>query len=836
MNSPSIYVIPPLLCLISGLMLATISIFKGRLKAENILFSLVCIWWSILAPVFIFHHLIKDINTILIIERITHFFYVFIIPINLLFYFTILKISRRWLVITSFVFSSIIALFTPTHLYIDGLYSYRWGYIAKGGVIFLVFGFVSLVVLVYAVILCIQRLQKETNQIVRRKIKYILFSINLMGILTLLNIPSMNGVDLYPAGNFMFIPLLIMAYGVLRYRLMDIKSILHISLIWVAVSSAIIIPNLFIFARLKPHLPSMPPYMFFLLLAVWFFLNYFYFRRIQPLINQLFNKRTYNLRKLEAHFIGEMSFLKNLNDWLSAFEEVIKKALSLHYADVYLKVDDSLIYRNMRGRQAEIDAAVEGWFTGANHLIEKNMVDSNPYYAGIRDVISRLFAEFECAYIVPLIQNQSLIGLAFLGEKANLGELSSDEVSFINSIRTAATIALSNSIMYQNLNNLKENLERIVAERTNELQTKNNQMTFELKVAKDVQKLILSPELPSDSHLRVVSWLQPLMEVSGDFFDVIRIDDKRTAMAIVDVSGHGVPSALLTSMIKSEIQSQLKKPHRSTADICMSINSVLASTLLDTGLYFTMFLCIIDLGRMILEYTNCGHTAAFLVSSGRRSKALWGVGFLIGAADDAVYECDTVPLKTGDRIYLYTDGITEARNSDREFFSEARLIEKIKESYETGLDDQLSALRRHVEDFQRNSPGSRKDDMTLVIAEIGVPLTAGGTIRDAINHFKLKEYDKAAAVVGALGQAISSPPALYFAARVHFRTGDMDRALEFIERALRSDPGNREFLYLNGKILYKSGRKTEARNIFHEIYEQDPAFRNISKIISSMKS
>jgi serine phosphatase RsbU (regulator of sigma subunit) len=831
MDSVPMYVIPPLLCLVFGVTLAAISVIKGKLKAENILFSLVCIWWSMIPPMFILHHFIKDMHAILVIERAVHFFYVFIVPINILFYFTVLNIRRRWFVYACFAVSALLALTTQSEYYIRGFNTYRWGYIAKGGIAFQVFGVFALVILTYGIILCLRQLRLETNQITRRKIGYILFSINLIAVLTLLNIPSIVGIDLYPAGNFIFVPLSIMGYGVLRYRLMDIRSILHITLIWVAASSAIIIPNAIIFLQLKAYFPLLPSYTMFLILAVWFFLNYFYFRRIQPLIDQLFNKRTYNLRKLEMQFVEEMSFLKGLGDWLTAFEETVKKAVAFKYADVFLKVDDSLVFRNMRGGQVSIDASIEEWFNGANHLVEKNMVETNPYYSGIRNALSEIFAEFKCMYIVPLVQNHGLIGLVFLGEKASLKELTADEVRFINNIRSAAAIALSNSIMYQNLNNLKENLEAIVAERTVELQTKNNQMTFELKVAKDVQKLILSPELPDNRHLRAVAWIQPLMEVSGDFYDVIMLDGLRAAVTIVDVSGHGVPSALLTSMIKSEIHTQVKKPGRTTAEICNSINAALSPTLLETGFFFTMFLCIIDLERMRLEYTNCGHTAAFLVSPGRQAKALWGVGFLIGAAPDTSYDSETVKITEGHRLYLYTDGITESRNSSREFFSEARLIEMIKETRGLSPADQLAALKGRVEEFQRNAPGSRKDDMTLVIAEIGAPVRAVPGIRDALRHYKSGEYRRAAEIIDSLEKAPSSPSALYFAARVYFRAGDLVKALGYIERALGAGGMNLDYLYLKGTMLIKSGRKAEAREVFHAIYNSDRSYKNIGELI-----
>ncbi len=86
-NAVNIYIVPPFLSLILGLALAVISIAKGKLKAENVLFSLLCIWWSLLSPVFICHHLFRGNEELLLaIERRVHFFYVYLPPLNMLFF------------------------------------------------------------------------------------------------------------------------------------------------------------------------------------------------------------------------------------------------------------------------------------------------------------------------------------------------------------------------------------------------------------------------------------------------------------------------------------------------------------------------------------------------------------------------------------------------------------------------------------------------------------------------------------------------------------------------------------------------------------------------------
>ena len=126
-----IYIIPPVLSLAIGLSLAILSLVKGKFRKENILFSMVCFWWScLLAPAFIAHHLFRgEEELILTIERVIHFFFVYIPLVNMVYLTDVMKLQRKSLIVLTAVISFAISLFTPTDYYFNGLYSYSWGYI-----------------------------------------------------------------------------------------------------------------------------------------------------------------------------------------------------------------------------------------------------------------------------------------------------------------------------------------------------------------------------------------------------------------------------------------------------------------------------------------------------------------------------------------------------------------------------------------------------------------------------------------------------------------------------------------------------------------------------------
>src|SRR4030043_552783 len=469
-NKLNIYMIPPVLSLLVGLFLATLFLVKGNLKKSNVLFALVCIWWSLLAPIFISHHLLRgDIELIMKIERSFHFFYVYLPYINILHFHKFFDIKRRWMLIASFILSTLIALTTPTDYYISGLYTYGWGYMAKGGPAFQLFGLYCFAVVIYFIVIFFRMLKRETNYIRRLRLKYIVISFNAVAILTMANIPSMNGVDFYPLGNFMFIPLLVLSYGIIRYRFMDIQTIIHITFIWAVVSSLIIIPNIVIFVVLSPYVLGLSPSSQFPLLAIWFIANYFYFIMVQPRIDQFFNKRKYNLRNAAAQFIENISLLRTLDALIKESIELLKKTLMLRWADIYIKGRDLKEFVNRDGFRIKYDEDIEDWFLGATHLTEKSMVETDPYYSVGKETLLKLFDDLTCSYIMPITHNNELIAFLAMPEKQNLKALSNMEMKFISNIISTMSISLANSMMYQELSTLKDNLEGMVEDRTAEL-------------------------------------------------------------------------------------------------------------------------------------------------------------------------------------------------------------------------------------------------------------------------------------------------------------------------------------------------------------------------------
>jgi len=549
----NVFMIPPVLSLTIGLSLAILSIVKGKFRRENILFSLVCIWWScLLAPAFIAHHLFKgDEELLLSIERVIHFFFVYAPLINMAYLNDVMKLQRKPLIVLTAIISFVISLFTPTEYYFTGLYSYNWGYIAKGNIVFNIFGAYGMIVIAYLAFEGFRKLRTETNYIMKIKIKYIVFSLLASAILTIGNIPAINGIDFYPLGNLNFIPLAILAYGVLRFRLMDIRSILHVTVVWGVVSSLFILPNIFLLIYFWPAIIRLGINQIVLIAIGWFTVNYIYMRKVQPVIDQLFNKRKFNLNLVESRFIENMAHLRVYDDLVREFTGILRKTLSFTDFDIIRRNEESGNFILKSGESFNLSDDMKLWFLQYNDLVNKSVVETDPVYSPVRNKLSGIFNSLDCEFILPFIHNEKIIGIMTMPERANPQQLSLDEIRFVNNLKNSVLIALLNSLMYQDLTNYKNNLELMVDKRTIELKKSH----IEIEAAMEtIRELAIRDELTglfNRRHLMELLDDEKNRSSRGGPLFCVAILDIDHFKKVNDVYGHLAGDAVLLAVATS---------------------------------------------------------------------------------------------------------------------------------------------------------------------------------------------------------------------------------------------------------------------------------------------
>jgi len=235
------------------------------------------------------------------------------------------------------------------------------------------------------------------------------------------------------------------------------------------------------------------------------------------------------------------------------------------------------------------------------------------------------------------------------------------------------------------------------------------QREAELSFAREVQVALFPPRFPKDSGLEFSAVCVPAAGISGDYYDILQLSDGRLAFAVADVSGKGIPAAILMSNLHASLHILVDAGH-SPADLCAQLNRHL-SRFTEAYRFATLFYAEWNATERRLTYVNAGHAEPFLVGSNGSSRLATG-GLPIGLFPNSEFRAATIVLAPGDLVVLYSDGITEAGVLEAEPFGEERLEAVVQ----THRRRPLTEIEREVlEAVQRWSGKEPEDDMTLLL-------------------------------------------------------------------------------------------------------------------------
>jgi serine phosphatase RsbU (regulator of sigma subunit) len=239
----------------------------------------------------------------------------------------------------------------------------------------------------------------------------------------------------------------------------------------------------------------------------------------------------------------------------------------------------------------------------------------------------------------------------------------------------------------------------------------------ELETARKIQEKLLPHEMPQLSGFEIAGTSIPSKQVGGDYFDFLDLGKGRLGIAIADVSGKGIPAALLMANLQASLHAQTLEIDQ-VAEVATRINNLLVKST-DANMFVTFFYGLLDRSQSTFISTNAGHNPPILLRQDQTMERLEMGGLVLGFLSDQKYEQQTTTLHPGDILVLYTDGITEARSPEEEssvedkLFGEERLVQVVKESASLSAREIQSAILQAVSDHTKNTP--QEDDITLVV-------------------------------------------------------------------------------------------------------------------------
>jgi phosphoserine phosphatase RsbU/P len=208
------------------------------------------------------------------------------------------------------------------------------------------------------------------------------------------------------------------------------------------------------------------------------------------------------------------------------------------------------------------------------------------------------------------------------------------------------------------------------------------------------------------------AWL-PVHGIGGDYFDVMQLDEHRYALCIADVAGKGIAAALLMSNLQATVRS-LASQKLQPGELAARVNLVISENTASDR-FITFFYAIIDARTRQVTYTNAGHNAPIIMSRRGEVSRLSAGGQALGISRDERFEQGEFTLNTGDRMMLYTDGITEVMQGDSEEFGESRLVDVLKENRAQGA----ATIQRNVLNSVAKFSGEKfQDDATLILLAV----------------------------------------------------------------------------------------------------------------------
>jgi sigma-B regulation protein RsbU (phosphoserine phosphatase) len=296
----------------------------------------------------------------------------------------------------------------------------------------------------------------------------------------------------------------------------------------------------------------------------------------------------------------------------------------------------------------------------------------------------------------PLRYGQQDLGVLVLANGSMGAPFSQSDFIVFKSIAEQSAFALYNAIIYSMANEKKR-------------------LDHDLEIARDIQRILLPAEAPAINGFQISGINVPARQVSGDYFDYIHVDDERLGVAIADVSGKGVPASLIMAICRSVLRAEAVR-NPSPADVLRKVNRQLYPDIKE-DMFISMAYLILDHQRNGITLARAGQDAPLLYK--QRSQTVTPVkspGMVLGIDSGNVFDRLTadfaIRLERDDCLVLYTDGVTEALNTEGDEFGLERTIQSVRASAADGAQAIVKKLIEEVRNFTGSHP--QNDDITLI--------------------------------------------------------------------------------------------------------------------------
>ncbi len=491
------------------------------------------------------------------------------------------------------------------------------------------------------------------------------------------------------------------AWSIIKYQFLDISSRLSRNFGFSICSGLLVGAYLISFYHLKISLPTILGIdlpiveVIFIVLAIIFF---------QPTVN--------GLKTLINNFFGrDKSDYRNIlqtlsHDILTILDiDKLKEKITTTLTESMMLENVHIITEKQNG-DFEVDYNKDGEFDAIKFFKNGqfiNLMKHTHSAIGYDDAVSQLSDSEEidqlnrlnCYLLIPLSHRGDLNGILCLGNKLTRTSFSAEDATLMSVLSDQIAIALENIELYE---------EKLVKQRIVE----------EMSLAREIQQMLLPSQIPKGKNFEISAMNIPSKEVGGDYYDFIDLDEKHLGIAIGDISGKGIPGAILMSNLQAAFRAsawQFRNPN----DVVEKINNQIVRTT-SSEKYATFFYGIFNSHKLTFKFTNAGHNFPILKKADGKHQLLSDSGLIIGVQPEFKYHSRSIKLNSGDILVFYTDGITEAINPEVEEFGEHKLIDIIVNKPFLTAEDLRNNIYEEMMNFTKGT--AQYDDLTLIVLRI----------------------------------------------------------------------------------------------------------------------
>jgi len=520
----------------------------------------------------------------------------------------------------------------------------------------------------------------------------------------------LNPLVYIPSALVLAIPISF-GYSIFRYRILDTEFIIKKGLVFGIITAFIVgmylLMVLVLDTILNQIMPENKQLLTIALIIIVTFSFDFVNKKAKEFVDKQFYRERYNYRKSLLLFSEELPYLDNMRKVIEKIGNSVKETMGIDNLNVWFKDKD---YYKILQSEFEADKGNEKVIHKGENFDEafsalfkkdkepKLLNDVYLMELKLSEEQKEIIKKENLVLSIPIYIKGSLIGAMNFGQKPSGKAYSEEDIDLLKTLASQAAISFENSRLQQ---------EKISKQKIEE----------ELQIARKIQMGLLPQSIDSIAGVEVSGFYNPAKLIGGDFYDIIKLSDKRMLIVVADVSGKGIPAALYMSKVQAMIQFAATI-FNSPKEILIEVNKLIHKKI-DKKSFITAIIALFDLDTMTVKICRAGHNPVIYSTNGVFN-ILKSNGMGLGLESEKHFESHLdeteIKIKEDNMFVFYSDGLTEAMNKSRDEFGTDNVLDILNDNRQHTCSVIQKEIINSVNTFR--GLAEQNDDITLVITKI----------------------------------------------------------------------------------------------------------------------